>query len=58
MQDFFMFHNRASATSFVINALSVKNKRLRRYNLNFTTEDRNEGTMFPETIPSILLHAL
>jgi hypothetical protein len=25
--------------------------------LNFTTEDRNDGAMFPETIPPILLHA-
>ena len=26
-------------------------------NLNFTTEDGNDGTMYPETIPPILLHA-
>ncbi|MET3274458.1 UNVERIFIED_CONTAM: hypothetical protein ABID48_006897 [Paenibacillus phyllosphaerae] len=26
-------------------------------NLNFTIEDGNDGTMFPETIPPILLHA-
>jgi hypothetical protein len=25
---------------------------------NFITEDRNEETMFSETIPSMLLHAL
>ncbi len=27
-------------------------------NPNFTTEDGNDETMFPETIPLILLHAL
>jgi hypothetical protein len=27
------------------------------FNLNFTTEDGNEGAMFPETIPPILLRA-
>ncbi|MDQ0877523.1 hypothetical protein QFZ77_006182 [Paenibacillus sp. V4I3] len=26
-------------------------------NLNFTTEDGNVGTMYPETIPPILLRA-
>jgi hypothetical protein len=26
-------------------------------NLNSTTEDENEGTMYPEIIPPILLHA-
>jgi hypothetical protein len=26
-------------------------------NLNFTIEDGNDGAMFPETIPPILLHA-
>jgi hypothetical protein len=35
----------------------VKYRRLKLNNLNFTTEDENEGTMYPEIIPPILLHA-
>jgi hypothetical protein len=36
----------------------MKYRGLSKINPNFTMEDGNDGTMFPETIPSILLHAL
>jgi hypothetical protein len=48
---------RAGSTSSVISVNSVKYRRLKLNNLNFTTEDENEGTMYPEIIPPILLHA-
>ncbi|WP_237418616.1 hypothetical protein, partial [Halobacillus litoralis] len=37
---------------------SVKGRKFICLNFNCTTEDGNEGSMFPETIPSTLLHAL
>ena len=48
--------NGVRATSSVINASQRENTG-NFINFNFTTEDRNDGAMFPETIPSILLHA-
>ncbi|WP_237418652.1 hypothetical protein, partial [Halobacillus litoralis] len=36
----------------------VKGRKFICLNFNCTTEDGNEGSMFPETIPSTLLHAL
>jgi hypothetical protein len=47
------------ATSSVINALQREKAEDFGYYqiLNFTMEDGNDGTMFPETISPILLHA-
>jgi hypothetical protein len=57
--NFFIFHNRARATSSVINALQREKIEDFGYyqTLNFTMEDGNDGTMFSETISPILLHA-
>ncbi|MCR8983323.1 hypothetical protein, partial [Brevibacillus laterosporus] len=42
---------------FCNNHLAVGNARMDMPS-NFVTEDRNEGTMYPETISLKLLHAL
>ncbi|MHA6260371.1 hypothetical protein ACXYMX_10825, partial [Sporosarcina sp. CAU 1771] len=49
-----VFRNRASSTSSVINAFGMKTQEVYEINFNFTIEDRNEETMFSETISSIL----
>jgi hypothetical protein len=44
-------------TSSAISAYQREKQEITMSNLNFTTEDGNDGTMYPETIPPILLHA-
>ena len=40
----------------MINAFGMKTQEVYKISSNFTMEDRNDETMFSETIPSILLH--
>ncbi len=50
--------NGGSSTSSVISVTSHEIQGgLSKNNPNFTMEDGNDGTMFPKTTPSILLHA-
>ena len=44
-------------TSFAISAKQREKQKITMSNLNFTTEDGNDGTKYPETIPPILLRA-